>query len=65
MQFKEDQPGADGVIEVEIKVEFMHNSEWMEVTAIVTTIRWVGSERAIYAAYGAGKGVYTCWPERV
>jgi len=29
------------VIEFEIKVQFMYNSEWMEVTVIVTAIRWV------------------------
>lgn len=43
MQFEADQLGADGVIGVDIKVEFMHNGEWMEVTAIGTAIRWVGS----------------------
>ena len=42
MQFEADQLGADGVIGVDIKVEFMHNNEWMEVTAIGTAIRWVG-----------------------
>src|SRR6266446_5552625 len=42
MQFEADQLGADGVIGVDIKVEFLHNSEWMEVTAIGTAIRWVG-----------------------
>src|SRR6266702_4398597 len=43
MQFEADQLGADGVIGVDIKVEFMHNNEWMEVTAIGTAVRWVGS----------------------
>ena len=43
MQFEADQLGADGVIGVDIKVEFLHNNEWMEVTAIGTAIRWVGS----------------------
>src|SRR5258708_32498507 len=43
MQFEADQLGADGVIGVDIKVEFLHNAEWMEVTAIGTAIRWVGS----------------------
>lgn len=38
MQFEADQLGADGVIGVDIKVEFMHNNEWMEVIAI----RYVG-----------------------
>jgi uncharacterized protein YbjQ (UPF0145 family) len=43
MQFEADQLGADGVIGVDIKIEFLHNSEWMEVTAIGTAVRWVGS----------------------
>ena len=43
MQFEADQLGADWVIGVDIKVVFLHNSEWMEVTAIGTAIRWVGS----------------------
>lgn len=42
MQFEADQLGADGVIGVDIKVEFLHNNEWMEVTAIGTAIRYVG-----------------------
>ncbi len=42
MQFEADQLSADGVIGVDIKVEFMHNNEWMEVTAIGTAIRYVG-----------------------
>src|SRR5579871_992617 len=43
MQFEADQLGADGVIGVDIKVEFMLNNEWMEVTAIGTAVRYVGS----------------------
>ena len=43
MQYEADQLGADGVIGVDINIEFMHNNEWMEVTAIGTAIRWVGS----------------------
>ncbi len=43
MQFEADQLGADGVIGVDLKVEFLHNSEWMEVTAIGTAVRWVGT----------------------
>ena len=31
MQFEADQLGADGVIGVDINVEFLHNNEWMEV----------------------------------
>lgn len=43
MQFEADQLNADGVIGVDIKVEFLHNNEWMEVTAIGTAVRYVGS----------------------
>jgi uncharacterized protein YbjQ (UPF0145 family) len=43
MQFEADQLNADGVIGVDIKVEFMHNGEWMEVTATGTAIRHVAS----------------------
>jgi hypothetical protein len=31
------------VIGVDIKVEYLHNGEWMEVTAVGTAIRYVGS----------------------
>src|SRR6266705_1202805 len=43
MQFEADQLGADGVIGVDIKVEFMHNGEWMEATDMVTPHHRVGS----------------------
>ena len=43
MQFEADQLGADGVIGVDINVEFLHNNEWMEVTAVGTAVRYVGS----------------------
>ncbi|MGH2509475.1 MAG: YbjQ family protein, partial [Ktedonobacteraceae bacterium] len=43
MQFEADQLSADGVIGVDINVEFLHNNEWMEVTAIGTAVRYVGS----------------------
>jgi len=43
MQFEADQLGADGVIGVDINVEFLHNNEWMEVTAIGTAVRYVGN----------------------
>jgi uncharacterized protein YbjQ (UPF0145 family) len=42
MQFEADQLGADGVIGVDIKIEYMHNGEWMEVTAVGTAVRYVG-----------------------
>ncbi len=32
---------ADGVIGVKLKVEYMHNNEWMEITAIGTAIKKV------------------------
>ena len=43
MQFEADQLGADGVIGVNIDVQYMHNNEWMEVTAIGTAVRYIGS----------------------
>ncbi|TMC15848.1 MAG: heavy metal-binding domain-containing protein [Chloroflexi bacterium] len=43
LQFEADQLGADGVIGVDIKVEYLHNGEWMEVTAVGTAVRYVGS----------------------
>ncbi|MEM3841474.1 MAG: heavy metal-binding domain-containing protein [Candidatus Micrarchaeaceae archaeon] len=36
--------GADGIIGVKLKIEYMHNGEWMEVTAIGTAIKYVGGE---------------------
>jgi uncharacterized protein YbjQ (UPF0145 family) len=42
MQFEADQLSADGVIGVDINVEFLHNNEWMEVTAVGTAVRYVG-----------------------
>ena len=32
---------ADGVIGVKLKVEYMHNGEWMEITAIGTAVKKV------------------------
>src|SRR5439155_27291075 len=43
LQFEADMLGADGVIGVDVKVEYMHNGEWMEVTAIGAAIRYDGS----------------------
>jgi uncharacterized protein YbjQ (UPF0145 family) len=43
LQFEADQLGADGVIGVDIKVEYLHNGEWMEVTAVGTALRYAGS----------------------
>ena len=34
MQFEADQMGADGVIGIDMKMQFLHDNEWMEVTAM-------------------------------
>jgi len=43
LQFEADMLGADGVIGVHGKVEYMQNGEWMEVTASETAIWYGGS----------------------
>ena len=43
MQFEADQLGADGVIGVKVEIEYLHDGEWMEVTAVGTAVRYVGS----------------------
>jgi len=42
MQFEADQLGADGVIGIDMKMEFLHDNEWMEVIAMGTAVRYVG-----------------------
>jgi uncharacterized protein YbjQ (UPF0145 family) len=42
MQSEADALGADTVVGVKIKIEYMHNDEWMEVTATGTAVRRVG-----------------------
>lgn len=42
MQAEADALGADGVIGVDLKIEYMHNGEWMEVTAIGTAVKYTG-----------------------
>jgi uncharacterized protein YbjQ (UPF0145 family) len=42
MQAEADVLGADTVVGVEIKIEYLHNGEWMEVTATGTAVRRVG-----------------------
>src|SRR5437762_12869188 len=54
MQFEADQLGADGVMGVDIKVEFIHYNERMEVTAIGTAVRWVGGASDL-ALLGKGR----------
>ena len=44
MQAEADKLGADGVIGVKLKVQYLHNNEWMEITAIGTAIKYVSSK---------------------
>lgn len=41
MQFEADQLGADGIIGIDLKTEFLHDNEWMEVTAVGTAVRHI------------------------
>ena len=43
MQAEADALGADGVVGVDLKIEYMNNGEWMEVTAVGTAIRYTGA----------------------
>lgn len=42
MQAEATALGADSVVGVKLKIEYMHNDEWMEVTATGTAVRRVG-----------------------
>ena len=42
MQFEADELGADGVIGITMDVKYLHNDEWMQVSAIGTAVRYVG-----------------------
>lgn len=44
MQDEADNLGADGIIGTELKIEYIHGGEWMEVTAIGTAIKYVGAQ---------------------
>jgi uncharacterized protein YbjQ (UPF0145 family) len=44
MQAEADALGADGVVGVDLKIEYMNNGEWMEVTAVGTAIKYVGPQ---------------------
>ncbi len=46
MQAEADALGADGVVAVKLNIEYMHNGEWMEVTAIGTAIKHVGGHES-------------------
>ena len=41
-QFEADELGADGVIGITMEVKYLHNNEWMQVSAIGTAVRYVG-----------------------
>ena len=43
MQAEADVLGADGVVGVDLKITYMNNGEWMEVTAIGTAVKYVGA----------------------
>jgi uncharacterized protein YbjQ (UPF0145 family) len=43
MQSEADKLGADGVIGVKLNVTYMHNNEWMEITAIGTAVKYTGA----------------------
>lgn len=43
MQAEADALGADGVVGVDLKINYMNQGEWMEVTAIGTAVKYVGS----------------------
>jgi uncharacterized protein YbjQ (UPF0145 family) len=42
MKAEADALGADGIIGVDLRIEYMHGGEWMEVTAIGTAVKYVG-----------------------
>jgi uncharacterized protein YbjQ (UPF0145 family) len=44
MQAEADALGADGVVGVDLKIDYLHGGEWMEVTAIGTAIKYVGAQ---------------------
>ncbi len=54
MQAEADALGADGVIGVDMSIQYMHNNEWMEVTAVGTAVKLVRPEAA---SEGAGRVV--------
>lgn len=42
MRQEAESLGADGVIGVELKIEYLHGGQWMEVTAVGTAVKYVG-----------------------
>ena len=43
MEAEADRLGADGVIGVDLRIEYMHGGEWMEITAVGTAVKYTGS----------------------
>lgn len=44
MRFKADELGADGIIGIHSKVEYIHSGKWMEVTLSGTAVRYMGRD---------------------
>jgi uncharacterized protein YbjQ (UPF0145 family) len=42
MQAEATRLGADGVIGVDLKIEYLHGNEWMEFTAVGTAVKFTG-----------------------
>ena len=42
MEAEADKLGTDGVIGVDLKIEYIHGNEWMEITAIGTAVKYNG-----------------------
>ena len=42
MQGEADRLGADGVVGVDLIIEYIHGGEWMEITAVGTAIKYTG-----------------------
>jgi uncharacterized protein YbjQ (UPF0145 family) len=42
LQGEADRLGADGVIGVDLVIEYIHGGEWMEVTAVGTAVKYTG-----------------------
>ena len=42
MQAEAVRLGADGVIGVDLKIEYLHGNEWMEFTAVGTAVKYTG-----------------------
>jgi len=46
MQAEAVRLGADGVIGVDLKIEYLHGNEWMEFTAVGTAVKFTGLSNA-------------------